>query len=139
MNVTQVPGSVQLALLAIITLLATGSLVSVWLKKTKPEKNYHELRQRVRTWWFIVAFFMAGILFSRTISVCVFGLVSFLAFKEYLSLIPTRRADHRVLFWAYLAIPVRYLLGLDGLVWLIHYFYPGLHVPAVTDAHAADR
>ncbi|CAG1020886.1 partial phosphatidate cytidylyltransferase, partial [Patescibacteria group bacterium] len=32
----------------------------------------------------------------------------FLAFKEYLSLIPTRRADHRVLLWAYLSIPLQY-------------------------------
>jgi len=30
--------------------------------------------------------------------------VSFLAFKEYVTLIPTRRADRRILFWAYLAI-----------------------------------
>jgi len=28
--------------------------------------------------------------------------------KEYLSLIPTRRADRRVLFWAYLSIPFQY-------------------------------
>jgi phosphatidate cytidylyltransferase len=34
--------------------------------------------------------------------------VSFLALKEFLSLIPTRRADRRVLFWAYLAIPLQY-------------------------------
>jgi len=35
--------------------------------------------------------------------------VSFLALKEYLSLIPTRRADRIVLFWAYLAIPIQYV------------------------------
>jgi phosphatidate cytidylyltransferase len=39
----------------------------------------------------------------------LFAFASFLAFKEYLSLIPTRRADRRVLFWAYLAIPVQYV------------------------------
>jgi phosphatidate cytidylyltransferase len=42
------------------------------------------------------------------VSVIVLGFVSFLAFKEYLSLVPTRRADHRVLFWAYLAIPIQF-------------------------------
>jgi len=35
--------------------------------------------------------------------------LSFLALKEYLSLIPTRRADRRVLAWAYLSIPFQYL------------------------------
>jgi len=34
--------------------------------------------------------------------------VSFLALKEYLSLIPSRKADRRPLFWAYLAIPIQY-------------------------------
>ena len=42
------------------------------------------------------------------ISLFLFAFLSFLAFKEYLSLIPTRRADHRVLFWAYLTIPLQY-------------------------------
>jgi phosphatidate cytidylyltransferase len=45
---------------------------------------------------------------SRTISLLFFAFVSFLALKEYLSLIPTRRADRRVLFWTYLAIPIQY-------------------------------
>jgi len=37
-----------------------------------------------------------------------FGFTSYLAFKEYLSIIPTRRVDRRVLLYAYLAIPVQY-------------------------------
>jgi phosphatidate cytidylyltransferase len=35
--------------------------------------------------------------------------LSFLALKEYLSLIPTRRADRGVLLWVYLAVPLQYL------------------------------
>jgi phosphatidate cytidylyltransferase len=42
------------------------------------------------------------------ISLFLFGFLSFLALKEYLSLIPTRRADRRVLFWTYLAILAQY-------------------------------
>lgn len=124
MTLSQLPISVQLAFLAIVLLLVTGSLISIWLKQTRPEKNYRELRQRVRTWWFIVAFFMMGVLFNRTVSVCVFGFVSFLAFKEYLSLIPTRRADHRVLFWAYIAIPVQYFWVWMGWYGLFIIFIP---------------
>jgi phosphatidate cytidylyltransferase len=82
--------------------------VSLWLVRTKPERNYTELRLRIKTWWLIVAVFAVAVLFNRTVSVVVLGLVSFLAFKEYLSLVPTRRADHRVLFWAYLAIPIQF-------------------------------
>jgi CDP-diacylglycerol---glycerol-3-phosphate 3-phosphatidyltransferase len=55
--------------------------------------------------------FAFAISLSRTASLVFFAFVSFLAFKEYLSLIPTRRADRGVIFWAYLAIPVQYWVG----------------------------
>ncbi|MDD1609499.1 MAG: phosphatidate cytidylyltransferase [Methylococcaceae bacterium] len=108
MNWGGLPFSVQVAFIAIGGLLAIASLVSVWLVRSKPERNYTELRLRIKTWWLIVAVFAMAVLFNRTVSVIVLGFVSFLAFKEYLSLVPTRRADHRVLFWAYLAIPMQF-------------------------------
>jgi phosphatidate cytidylyltransferase len=108
MNWQAFPESVNVSLMVMLGLLVLASAVSIALAKLRPERDYHELRQRVRTWWWIVAVFAVALLFSRTVSVWVFGVISFLAFKEYLSLIPTRRADHRVLLWAYLAIPAQY-------------------------------
>lgn len=102
------PFSVQISFGVIAALLATASLTSICLVHSHPERNYTELRLRIKTWWLIVAVFAVAVLFNRATSVIVLGFVSFLAFKEYLSLIPTRRADHRVLFWAYLAIPVQF-------------------------------
>jgi phosphatidate cytidylyltransferase len=116
MNWFDFPASVKIAILAMGGLLLLASVVSLLLVRLHPDRDYRELRQRVRTWWWIVAVFMLTVLFNRTLSVVVFGFVSFLAFKEYLTLIPTRRADHRVLFWTYLAIPVQYYL-----VWLAWY------------------
>ena len=108
MKTLNIPFNVQIAFIAIGGLLALASLISIWLVRAKPERDYSELRLRIKTWWIIVAVFAAAVLFNRTVSVIVLGLVSFLAFKEYLSLVPTRRADHRVLLWAYLAIPVQF-------------------------------
>jgi phosphatidate cytidylyltransferase len=108
MNWQSFPPSVNIALLVMVGLLALASVVSIAFVKLRPERDYRELRLRVKTWWWIVAVFALALLFNRTVSVWVFGFISFLAFKEYLTLIPTRRADHRVLFWAYLAIPVQY-------------------------------
>lgn len=108
MNWRAFPPSVQMAFWVMGGLLVTASLVSIALVKFRSDHDYGELRLRIKTWWWIVAVFALAILFNKTISVIVFGFISFLAFKEYLSLIPTRRADHRVLFWAYLAIPVQY-------------------------------
>jgi phosphatidate cytidylyltransferase len=57
----------------------------------------------------MVAVFSVALLLNRAVSLVFFAFVSFLAFKEFLSVVPTRRADRRVLFWAYLAIPIQYL------------------------------
>jgi len=108
MSALNLPLSIQYACAIITALLASASLVSIWLVKTHPDRNYQELRLRIKTWWLIVAVFAVAVLFNRTTSVITFALISFLAFKEYLTLIPTRRADHRVLFWAYLAIPCQF-------------------------------
>lgn len=108
MNWNTLPGSVQVAFMAIGAMLSLASVISMGLVRAKPEHDYSELRLRIKTWWLIAGVFAVAVLFNRTVSVIVFGFISFLAFKEYLSLIPTRRADHRVLLWAYLSIPFQY-------------------------------
>jgi phosphatidate cytidylyltransferase len=118
------PFSVQIAFFVIGALLCLASLTSIGLVKSKPGHDYSELRQRIRTWWLIAGVFAAAVLFNRTVSVAVLGFVSFLAFKEYLSLIPTRRADHRVLFWAYLSIPFQYYWVWMGWYGLFIIFIP---------------
>ena len=91
-------------------LLALATAV-VWRLAPTPDS---ELRQRVRSWWLIVALCSLALTFSRTAALLFFGLVSFLALKEYLTLIPTRQTDRRVLFWAYLSIPVQYFwIGIE--------------------------
>ncbi|MDG4554959.1 MAG: phosphatidate cytidylyltransferase [Candidatus Competibacter sp.] len=87
-----------------LLLLATAV---VW--RLEPSSTVQgELRSRVRSWWLIVALCSLALTFSRTTALLFFALVSFLALKEYLTLIPTRRTDRWVLFWAYLSIPVQY-------------------------------
>ena len=96
------------ALIGLFGLLLTATVVIASLRKINPQKNYHELVQRVNTWWVIALIFCLVIVSSLKVALAILGLVSFLAFKEFLSLIPTRRADGHVLFWAYLAIPIQY-------------------------------
>jgi phosphatidate cytidylyltransferase len=85
-----------------------ASAISWYLHRKGPAGKYVELRQRVQSWWIMVGVFGVAIAIDRMLSIAFFALVSFLALKEYLSLIPTRRADRRVLFWAYLSIPFQY-------------------------------
>jgi len=98
----------------IFVLLVIASAISVMLARRSPDGRFVELRQRIRSWWVIVAVLAIALLLDRTLSLVFFGFVSFLALKEYLSLIPTRRSDRRVLFWAYLTIPFQYTwIGID--------------------------
>lgn len=91
-------------------LLALATAVVWWLAPA-PDS---ELRQRVRSWWLIVALCSLALMFSRAAALVFFGVISFLALKEYLTLIPTRQTDRRVLFWAYLSIPMQYFwIGIE--------------------------
>lgn len=90
----------------IYTILVIASVV-LWLLK-KRGIQLKEVEQRVRSWWVMATIFVVAISISRNISLIFFALISFLALKEYFSIIPTRRADRRILFWAYLAIPIQY-------------------------------
>ncbi|MEX0921592.1 MAG: phosphatidate cytidylyltransferase [Rhodovibrionaceae bacterium] len=96
-------------LLAVVAALAAASLITFALTRLKPQSDWTELVQRVRSWWVMVAVFAIAVALDRVVSLVFLGFVSFLALKEFLSLIETRRADRRVLFWAYLAIPIQYL------------------------------
>ncbi len=107
MNPTLDP-TVLWSLGGLYALLGLASLIQRLLTRHHPDKDHTELAQRIRSWWVMVSVFTAAMLLSPTVSLVFFGFVSFLALKEYLSIIPTRRADRRVLFWAYLAIPVQY-------------------------------
>ncbi len=118
------PASVQIALLGMFGLLLVATLVVGGLAHLRPERNYTELTLRVKTWWLIVGVFTAAIVVNHTVSVIILAFVSFLAFKEYLSLIPTRRTDHRVLLWAYIAIPFQYYWVAIGWYGLFIIFIP---------------
>jgi phosphatidate cytidylyltransferase len=92
----------------IFAVLALATVAALLLARSQPQRDHGELLARIRTWWVMIGVFAVALLLGRTAMLVFFGLVSFLALKEYLSVIPTRRADRRVLLWAYLAIPVQY-------------------------------
>ncbi len=96
------------AVAGIWVLLAVASIIVFALVKLRPEKNYSELVIRTKSWWVMLGMFTFAMLTSRVVSLCFLGFISFLALKEFFSMIPTRRSDRRILFWAYLSIPVQY-------------------------------
>jgi phosphatidate cytidylyltransferase len=99
---------VHAGLAAVFVLLVVASLSVRMMQLRKPAADYRELILRIRTWWVIIALLGAALLLPPLAGIILFAVISYLAFKEYITLIPTRRADHRVLFLAYLAIPLQY-------------------------------
>lgn len=118
------PPNLQAALYGILALLVLGTLVIGLKHVLKPGAGDRELWLRMRSWWVMAGLFMLAIAVDRTLSIVFFALVSFLALKEYFSIIPTRRADRRVLFWAYLAIPVQYGWVAEGWFGMFIIFIP---------------
>jgi phosphatidate cytidylyltransferase len=115
---------VHRAILIIYGLLIFASAVTFALKKLAPSEGTSELTKRVISWWWMISVFTIAILTTPVVSTIFLGFVSFLALKEYFSLIPTRRVDRTVLIWAYLAVPVQYALAHNGLYGLAMVFIP---------------
>lgn len=108
MSLFHLDREVRWVLGAVALLLLVATLATRLLRARRPQADYCELTQRVNAWWVMVAIFAVALALGTRWSIAFFAFVSFLALKEYLSLIPTRRADRRVIFWAYLTIPVQY-------------------------------
>jgi phosphatidate cytidylyltransferase len=95
--------------LIILGVLVLASLIIAGLRLAKPDKNFSELTARTKAWWIMAAVFFGAIAVSNKISLFFFGLLSFWALKEYITLLKTRLADHRALVWAFIAVPIQYL------------------------------
>lgn len=76
---------------------------------------------RLRAWWLMCTVLAIAFFFGRIPTVVLFGLISFWALREYITLTPTRRGDHRALFWVFFVFtPIQFVLvaWLDPPEWL---------------------
>lgn len=99
----------------VLALLVISSLIGRSLKRRHQEDTNRttidNLNARIRAWWKMCAIFAISLMVGRIGSLVLFGLISFLAMREYMTLVPTRRGDHRTLFWSFFAImPLQYYL-----------------------------
>lgn len=69
------------------------------------------LNARTRSWWVMCAVFAVAVGSGGIGSIILFALMSFLALREFITLTPTNRGDHRTLFWVFfIVIPLHYYL-----------------------------
>jgi len=99
----------------VLGLLVVASTIGAILRRTAKvdaaRAVIENLNARTRAWWGMSAIFALSLLTGGMGAVLLFGALSFLALREYLTLVPTRRADHRTLFWTFFVItPLNYYL-----------------------------
>lgn len=101
-------------------LLLAASIIGWCLSRrfTNPQgkATIENLRARTRAWWVMALVFGLAIALGLVGTTVLFGLVSFLALREFITLTPTTSGDHRTLFWTFFAVlPLQYVL--IGLQW----------------------
>lgn len=102
--------------LGIVALLLTlGTIAAFFLPALQPGK-WVDLGPRMWSWWVMCILVIAALLAGPTALIILFGFISFLALKEFLTLAPTRREDRMVVLIVYAAVPVTY-----AAVWFNNY------------------
>ncbi len=103
-----------LLLLSVLAVLAIAYVVGRILKR-QPENTIdpavvRNFNRRITAWLMMMAILGLGILLGRIVTVVLFGFVSFWALREFVTMTPTRRGDHRALFWTFFIFtPLQYV------------------------------
>jgi len=127
----------QIVYLGILAVLLLATVIAVGLRNRMASDSalavVNNLVARIRSWWVMCAIFFLVQLLGLRGSLILFTLLSFLALREYLTLIATQRADHRTLFWSFFIItPLQYyLLWIDwyGMFSILIPVYAFLFIP----------
>lgn len=98
------PRPVLFVFIGIAAALMTATVIERGARGRLPE----DLKPRLKSWWAMAVLYGAAAFLGRTASIMLIAFTSFLALKEYLTLIPTRRADRAVLLIVYLAVPLQF-------------------------------
>ncbi len=125
-TMTYLAPEVRFTIVCIFAALAIASILAMGIGRWKPDSSFRELRGRIRTRWMIAGLFVLALVWSPNAVIVLIGFVSFLALKEFLSMTPTRRADRRVMFYAYLAVPLQYWFASMGWFEMFIMFIPVL-------------
>ena len=125
-------------LIGLLGVLGVFAVVGQVLKR-RPESYVdpsiiRTFNNRVFAWLTICLMLTVAMLFDSWVTVTFFGLISFWAFREFITMTPTRRGDHRTLFWVFFFFtPFQYVMvGLDWyqLYTILIPVYATLFIPA---------
>jgi phosphatidate cytidylyltransferase len=127
-------------LVALIASYIVGRALRRQPESTANPAAVRTFNRRVAAWWMMFAILTAGLIPQGRVgyiaTVVLFGLVSFWALREFITMTPTRLGDHRTLFWTFFIFtPLQYVLVAWGHKAYVYYtimipVYASLFVPA---------
>jgi phosphatidate cytidylyltransferase len=123
-------------------LLTVASIVGfvLHIRANGSDPVIDNLNARIRAWWVMVALIAGAFVCGRTGVIVLFACCSFLALREFLTLMSTRRGDHLAIAGAFIIVlPMQYvLIGIDwyGLYSIFIPVYAFLLMPIVALMHA---
>jgi phosphatidate cytidylyltransferase len=96
-----------LGLLVIASLI--GFVLARRARTESAKATMTNLNARTNAWWMMVAVFAGALAIGPMGATVLFGLCSFMALREFITLTPTKPGDHRTLFWVFFIItPLHY-------------------------------
>ena len=123
--------NVSTFLLALCVLLVQGLLSGVGLLLQRQgdvglePAVVRNFNLRIRAWWMITSLVAAAFLLGSGSTTFFFFCLAFWALREFITVTPTRKADHRALFWVFfLFTPLQFVL-----VWLGNYGLYSVLIP----------
>lgn len=132
--------AVAIILGAIVALLTVATLIGTVLERRAASEasraTVANLNARTRSWWIMVAVLAVALVLGEIAVIVLFAFLSFVALREFWTLTPSRRGDHRALFLSFFVVlPVQYLLLATNWYGLFSIFIPVyafLVLPAVS-------
>jgi phosphatidate cytidylyltransferase len=122
-----------LALLVIASI--AGWILARRVTSASGRATVDNINARIRAWWVMAAIFLIAITTGAVLSIVLFSLMSILALREFVTLVPTKPADHRALFWSFFIVtPVQYFL-----IWLQWYGLFSILIPVYVSILVAIR
>ncbi|OUM02333.1 phosphatidate cytidylyltransferase [Variovorax sp. JS1663] len=101
----------------LLVLVSVGAFLLSFRERRNPvhderwQRELAHFRRLLGTTWFMAVVFWIGWALGETVATLLFALISFFALREFITLSPTRRGDHRSLILAFfIVLPIQFWL-----------------------------
>lgn len=100
-----------LAIVSIVTVLVGFKVRRSATRDEVWQRELQDFRRLLNTTWIMVVVFWIGWALGEAMATLLFALISFFTLREFITLSPTRRGDHRSLILAFFVVlPIQFLL-----------------------------